>query len=94
MPPGRKPNLDAKINRLIADLRNALVARETSRIEATVGSRVEALVAGLSKGSSGVGNAVAAPAATPAPTTLTPAKATKKKRRGWSAPPRRRRRRA
>ena len=48
MPPGRPTNYDAKIARLVKELRKTLVAREAARIEASVSKHVEALVASMS----------------------------------------------
>ncbi len=48
MPPGRPTNYDAKIARLVKDLRKTLVAREAARIEAAVSTHVDALVASMS----------------------------------------------
>jgi hypothetical protein len=48
MPPGRPTNYDAKIARLVKDLRKTLVAREAARIEASVSKHVDALVASMS----------------------------------------------
>jgi hypothetical protein len=56
MPRGRPPNLDKRIADLIAQLKQALVAREQQRVEATVARQVDALVRGL--GASGDGVAV------------------------------------
>lgn len=50
MPAGRPVNYDAKINRLIAELRKALVAREAARIEGAVASHIDGLVASLQAG--------------------------------------------
>lgn len=44
MPAGRPVNYDAKINRLVAELRKALVAREVAKIEASVSKHMGALV--------------------------------------------------
>ena len=49
MPPGRPTNHDAKIARLINELRKALVAREMAKIDVAVGAHVDALVRGLAK---------------------------------------------
>ena len=48
MPPGRPTNYDAKIARLVKELRKTLVAREAARIEAAVSRHVDALVASMS----------------------------------------------
>lgn len=48
MPPGRPTNYDARIARLVKELRKTLVARETARIEASVSKHVDALVASMS----------------------------------------------
>ena len=50
MPPGRPLNHDARVARLIADLRKALVAREAARIEGAVASHIDGLVASLQSG--------------------------------------------
>lgn len=50
MPPGRPTNYDAKIVRLVRDLRKTLVAREAARIEASVAKHVDALVASIQGG--------------------------------------------
>ena len=47
MPPGRPTNYDAKIARLVKELRKTLVAREAARIEAAVAKHVDALVASI-----------------------------------------------
>ena len=47
MPPGRPTNYDAKIARLVKELRKTLVAREAARIEASVSKHVDALVASM-----------------------------------------------
>lgn len=82
MPPGRKPNLNSKIARLIADLRKALVARETARIEASVSKSVDALVASM-QGGVDIGGAhpVQPVAATMTPAVTVSAPAAKKKGR-------------
>lgn len=71
----RPVNHDRKINDLLGQLRRALVAKEQSRIEATVAQQMAGLVAGLGKGAA-VGAAPAIAAQAPVAT---------KKRRGWSA---------
>ena len=60
MPPGRRPNLDRKIEKLIVQLKQALVAREQQRIEAQVSKGVDDLAIALAKGFD-VGGSVAAP---------------------------------
>lgn len=50
MPAGRPVNYDAKINRLVAELRKAVVAREAARIEGAVASHIDGLVASLQGG--------------------------------------------
>lgn len=81
MPPGRPANHDKKIARLIADLRKALVARETAKIEATVSKSVDALVASMQGGIHGGGAPVQPVAASIAPTVTVAAPAVKKKGR-------------
>ncbi len=53
MPAGRPTNHDAKIARLINELRKALVAREMAKIDVAVGVHVDALVRGLAKSEGG-----------------------------------------
>lgn len=50
MPAGRPVNYDAKVNRLIAELRKALVAREAARIEGAVAAHIDGLVSSLQAG--------------------------------------------
>ena len=49
MPRGRRADPDKKIAELIEQLKAALVAREQSRIEAQVASRVDVLVRGIQR---------------------------------------------
>ena len=72
----RPTNHDKKIADLISQLRRALVARESAKIEETVDAQMDGLVAGLT-GARIVGNGAVAPVTpTAAPTT--------KKRRSWT----------
>ena len=80
MPPGRPLNRDAKIARLIADLRKALVAREAARIEGAVASHINELVASLQSGIH-VGGARQAAVVSAAAPTAVPAAASKPKGR-------------
>lgn len=72
MPPGRRPNFDARIALLLKQLRAALLGREQARVQANVEAQMAGLVAGLGKAGAAVVAAPAAPAAAP-------------RRKGWSA---------
>ena len=50
MPPGRKPNYDAKIGNLLDQLRSAIIAREKAAMDARVSEQVRALVSSLDSG--------------------------------------------
>lgn len=50
MPPGRKPNYDAKIGSLLDQLRDAIMAREKAAMDARVSEQVRALVSSLDAG--------------------------------------------
>ena len=63
MPAGRPTNYDAKIARLVKELRRTLVAREIARIEASVSKLVDTLVAsmrGIDVGGAHPGQAIVA----------------------------------
>ena len=66
MPPGRRPNYDARIQDLLKQLRAALVAREQARLEAAVAAQMAGLLRGFGKGVQ-VGRAAAASSGASAP---------------------------
>jgi hypothetical protein len=74
MPRGRKANPETKIAQLLSQLREALLARESARIEATVAAQMDRLAASISKG--GVDSAGARPSK--------PSPALTRKRRSWT----------